>query len=169
MPNHVTNELIFRDVDAALQAEILAKVCDSEGRVGFEILVPEPLNMWRGNEGLNHREAFGSRLGMEWARENWGTKWNAYKSRPIKAEADSLTIVFDTAWRPPYPWLAAVFNHFQRSFDHNWLDEGSDQVTSGQFQWVREGALFNQGPQWRESPASPETTARLYDLSGYVP
>lgn len=160
MPNHVTSEMIFRGVSAAEQDAILSAVCNSEAKVDFSVLVPEPLNMWQGNEGVAHEKAFGKRLGMVWARENWGTKWNAYQSRPINRSGDTLTIVFDTAWSPPYPWLAAVFNNFRRSFEHNWFDEGANWSVHGEFDFST-GAM---GPRWSETRADRETHERLHTL-----
>ena len=161
MPNHVTSEIIFRDVSPADQDAILAKVCNGEGRVDFEILVPLPLNLWLGNQGADHEKAFGERLGMTWTRENWGTKWNAYQSRTVERTGDTLTIVFDTAWSPPFPWLAAVFNHFKRSFDHNWLNEAADWSVEGKFKWTPDAVM---GIEWSEERANRETHERLHIL-----
>lgn len=44
---------------------------------------------------------------MDWNRDNWGTKWNAY-SQTI--EDDSLT--FDTAWSHPTPVIEALSRKF---------------------------------------------------------
>lgn len=162
MPNHVVNELIFRNVDAAKQAEILANVCNAKGEVDFGILVPAPLNMWWGSVGTRHEKAF-RRTHLEWARENWGTKWNAYSQKPIEQADDTLTLVFETAWAPPYPWLAAVFNRFVLSFDHNWFDEGAERGVSGVF-----NAQFHsddmKGEPWREEPATDEMQRHLHKL-----
>lgn len=161
MPNHVTSEIVFRDVSLADQGAISEKVYNAEGRVDFNLLVPEPLNLWKGNEGSNHEKAFGKRLGMTWARENWGTKWNAYQCRPVERTNDTLTIIFDTAWSPPFPWLAALFNHFGRSFDHNWLDEGAEWSVEGKFACTPNDVM---GLRWAEERASHETQARLHTL-----
>lgn len=161
MPNHITSEIVFRDISAADQDAIIAAIFDSDGRVDLGILVPEPLNLWKGNEGINHDKAFGKRLGMSWARENWGTKWNAYQSRPADRTEDTLTVVFDTAWAPPFPWIAALFNYSKRSFDHNWLDEGGEYSVEGKFCWTPDDAM---GLRWSENRASQETHERLHTL-----
>lgn len=129
MPNNIINEIIFRNVNAEIQARILEKVVNKDGRIDFEILVPSPLNIWNGSVGERHEKTFpGTHL--DWARENWGTKWNAYGQgddevyKPIVHTEDTLTFTFQTAWGPPYGWIIAIFNFFKMSFDHNWLDEG---------------------------------------------
>lgn len=161
MPNHVINELIFRGVDAEAQAAILAKICNAEGRVDFEILVPTPLNMWWGNVGTRHEKAFG-RTALEWSRENWGTKWNAYDVRPMEATDDSLTVRFETAWAPPYPWLAAVFNGLKVSFEHNSLSEGGEHGRHGLFDITAIDCIT--GDPWREEPADEAMQRHLHKL-----
>lgn len=160
MPNHVVNELIFRGVDAAARKEILDALCNADGRVDFEVLIPLPLNMWWGNVGVRHEKAF-KRTALNWCRDNWGTKWNAYHHRPTEQSEDTLILRFDTAWRPPYAWLAAVFNSLKRSFEHNWLDEGERG----------HHAIFNQsqvgnlaGDSWHEENADDEMQKHLHFL-----
>lgn len=161
MPNHVANELIFRGVDSAKQDELLANLCDAEGNVDFDILVPAPLNIWCGNVGVRHEEAF-KRTHLDWARENWGTKWNAYGHKPAERTADTLTLRFDTAWTPPYPWLAAVFNRFKISFDHNWLSEGREHGVHGVFDFSQIESFA--GDPWREVQADDEMQKHLHML-----
>jgi hypothetical protein len=158
MPNHVINELIFRNVDAAQQEAICAATCDAEGKVDFGVLVPAPLNMWMGNTGAKHEKAFG-RTGLNWNRENWGTKWNAYSHKPTERTADTLTLRFETAWAPPYPWLAAVLNKLSLPFEHNWLDEGATRGKSGIFSISEKW-----GPEWQEDEASDEMHRHLHKL-----
>jgi hypothetical protein len=158
MPNHCINEMIFRGVDGAAQDRILAAACDADGKVDFQILVPIPLNVWRGNVGSDHERAF-KITRLDWARDNWGTKWNAYSHHPVERTGDTLTLRFQTARRPPYPWLAAVFNHLGLPFDHNWIEEGGGDGTAGRFEidgrW---------GQEWTEAPASPELHRHLHKL-----
>jgi hypothetical protein len=161
MSNHVINEMIFRNVDEAAQARIIAATCNAEGKVDFEVLVPVPLNMWWGNEGLSHERAFGSRLSMPWARANWGTKWNAYDHRPHEISGDTLTLRFETAWTPPYPWLAAVFNSLKLDFDHNWMSEGGEPGMCGKF---RVGAGDIMGDRWDEAEGDEAMQRYLHKL-----
>jgi hypothetical protein len=130
-------------------------------------LVPRPLNLWEGNESINYEKAFGKRLGMSWSRDNWGTKWNAYSTRAVVWADDVLTLVFDTAWAPPFPWLAAVFNRTKRDFEHNWLNEGAEWTVSGNWSQGKPDDVM--GPQWREDRASREVHERLHTLKWGVP
>lgn len=166
MPNHVTNELIFRGVEPLAQDAILAKLCNASLDVDLGILVPPPINLWRGSVGQNHERAF-KRTALDWNTENWGTKWNAYITRPISRAGDALTVVFDTAWRPPYPWLAAVFNTFERTFEHNWLDEGAGWSVSAKFD--ADEMKRDIGNAWHEKRAGLLVQERLHTLKWGVP
>jgi|GEM_PF-3165282 len=158
MPNHIINELVFRNVDDAAQAAIIAAACDAEGNVDFSVLVPPPLNMWMGSISQQHEQAFG-RTGLDWNRQNWGTKWNAYSQQPTERIDDTLTLVFETAWAPPYPWLAAILNKLALPFEHNWLDEGRERGRAGLFT-----AMGKWGPEWSEADADDLTHRRLHKL-----
>jgi hypothetical protein len=159
MPNHVINEIIFRQVDHDTQTNIVGGACNA-GRVDFGILVPSPLNLWMGSVGSEHEKKF-KRTSLDWNRENWGTKWNAYGDDPhIERGRDTLTLRFQTAWSPPYPWLAALLNKFGLPFEHNWLDEGCERAVSGQFR--PDGR--NGGPEWSETRASDEMQRHLHKL-----
>ena len=149
MPNHVINELIFRGCDAARQSAIAAKLCGDDGNVDFERLVPIPPNVWLGSVGQKH-EKLGANA-LDWCRENWRTKWNAYSHKPIERTADSITFRFETAWSPPYGWLVAVFNVLKISFDHNWLDEGAARGWSGTWDYdaMQRGGFSE---PWKEKP-----------------
>lgn len=158
MPNHIINELIFRGVSSEQQETILAAACGQDGNVNFEIIVPLPLNIWWGNVGSQHEKTFG-RTALAWSRENWGTKWNAYSHQPTERTADTLILRFETAWSPPYPWLAAIFNKLSLPFEHNWLDEGASRGRSGVFT-----ICDRMGPDWREDEATDEMHRHLHKL-----
>lgn len=162
MPNHVVNELIFRDVSKEAQDQILAVAMNKDGEVDFEVLVPAPLNIWWGSVGSRHEKAFQD-THLDWARRNWGTKWNAYSHKPVARTADSLTLTFETAWRPPYGWLAALVNKLALSFDHNWLDEGASRGVAGRFEVTASDSIM--GPvNWTEEPCGDEMQRHLHFL-----
>lgn len=165
MPNHVINEIIFR-VDAMKQLSILTMVRNSAGEIDFEILVPKPLNLWDGGAGQQHEKKF-KRIGLDWARENWGTKWNAYgqdqggKYQSIAQTEDAITLTFQTAWSPPYPWIAALFNFFKCPIEHNWFDEGHSRGVSGKFDYQEYVKGFG---GWEEVEADDAMQKHLHKL-----
>lgn len=161
MPNHVINEIIFRNVDVAKQNEMLVMIRNGLGEVDFEILVPIPINVWRGSVGEKHEKAFRQNA-LDWARLNWGTKWNAYEQKPIERTDDTLILRFKTAWGPPYGWLCAIFNFFKLPFEHNWLSEGHDRGVCGKFNWSRMDDLG--GEPWNEEPADEAMHRHLHKL-----
>ena len=148
MPNHVVNELIFRDVPQETRQLIIDTICDEKGDVDFEKLLPMPLNAWRGSVGSNHEKAF-PQNGMDWANKNWSTKWNAYSHKPTETTDDSITFRFETAWRPPYGWLVAVLNTLKISFEHNWLSEGESVGHRGTWKYGKPAAPFSDY-EWKE-------------------
>jgi hypothetical protein len=161
MPNHVVNELIFRCVDAQRQDEIFRLLCNDKGEVDFECLVPIPNNVWLFSVGERHEKAF-RRTALDWCRENWGTKWNAYSQKPTERTDDTLTLRFETAWRPPYGWLAAVFNTLKCRFEHNWLDEGGPEAM-GIFDWPPDGNDMKHEP-WSEREPNEAEHRHLHKL-----
>jgi hypothetical protein len=128
MPNHVVNEIVFRGVNHDTQGIIMKKILSPKGFVDFNILVPTPLNIWQGNIGQKEEKAFGKKTWHSWNIENWGTKWNAYgmdnDGKSIIRTENTLTIIFQTAWSPPLPWLVALLNATGLPFEHNWMSEG---------------------------------------------
>jgi hypothetical protein len=163
MPNHVINEVSFQDLSDAQVAEILAKTTDAKGHVDFSILLPVPINCWMGSVGIRHEKAFQNNA-LDWCRENWGTKWNAYGAHNGTERTDSsiygqfnLTLRFDSAWRPPYGWLAALLNTFRLSFTHAWLSEGEPYGYVGRFDYLPGNAW--EEFKWNEIPA-PDTMQR---------
>lgn len=161
MPNHVTNEIIFRNVGAETQAHILALVENAKGEIDFDVLVPTPKNIWWGNVGSDHEATF-KRTAMDWSRENWGTKWNAYGQKPREQTEDTLTIVFDTAWNPPANWLCALFNTLLLPFEVNILSEGWDRAQSWSFAFDPDGRMENY--IWRHVEATDEMHRHMHKL-----
>ena len=160
MPNHVINEVIFTDITADQRRIILANVLDAEQSIDFAILLPIPLNCWMGSVGVKHEKAF-KHTALDWCRDNWGTKWGAYNQKPIEDSDTSLRLVFDTAWRPPYGWLCALFNRFKLPFDHNWLDEGSPVGRCGKF--IPDNLDDRLAEEsWSERDATPDEYKRLH-------
>lgn len=162
MPNHVVNEIIFTGITPQQRDELLAVMLNAEGEVDFTVLLPPPLNIWNGGAGVIHEKTFPS-TALDWARANWGTKWNAYSQLPVEVSEDRLRLVFETAWRPPYGWLVAVMNRCRVPFDHNWHDEGREYGRVGRFEFGTAG--FNAGePLWSERDAEGDMQRHLHKL-----
>ena len=106
MPNHVTNELIFRGVNEATRQDILSKAVNAKGNVDFEILLPIPLNAWQFSSGIRHEKAF-KLVALDWCSANWGTKWNAYDVA-VSESPKELFYRLDTAWDTPEPVIRAL-------------------------------------------------------------
>lgn len=168
MPNHVINELVFRNIDSDAQEEILAMVRGPNGPIDFSTILPQPLNIWKSNVGMRHEEVFPG-TGLNWNTANWGTKWNAYgideegRYKSVIRGESTLVLTFQTAWRPPMGWIIAIFNKFSRSFEHNWLDEGEDRGHQDMF--IAEN-LHTLGEVWVEKPASKAMQHHLQFLHG---
>lgn len=162
MPNHCINELIFRNVSKDDQARILAAACNAEGNVDFDVLVPTPPNVWIGSVGQKHEKAF-KRIGLEWSRENWGTKWNAYSHQPTEQTDDTLTLRFETAWGPPYGWLCAMFNTLKMRFEHNWFSEGGAPAISGIFDYASLDDAKG-GEPWEEKESDDAMQKHMHKL-----
>jgi hypothetical protein len=166
MPNHVVNEIIFRDVNPDTQEIILKKLLCSKGFVDFNILVPRPLNIWQGNIGEKEEKTFGEKTWYTWNVENWGTKWNAYgmdeDGKSVIRTEDTLTVIFQTAWSPPMPWVIAVFNATGLPFEHNWMSEGENESYSYKFFFSGGGVL--RSPTWSGGVAGKEMYRHLHVL-----
>lgn len=122
MPNHVQTEIIT-------SVDCRQFVLNAHGKVDFRILLPKPINVFDGSYGSTEEAAFGKPLmGMEWARLNWGTKWNAYGDHHYEFADGVCTIRFQTAWGPPRPWILALFNTIKVPVEWRWLDEGREQT-----------------------------------------
>lgn len=127
MPNHVTNVLTFKKSDLEAVEMIFPQIKDDG--IDFDILIPMPDHIYRGWPGIsaNDEGDFGeARTSLGWARENWGTRWNAYSRDFKESEFDneSFDIWFDTAWSVPYPAITAFANKTMIPFTHRYYDEG---------------------------------------------
>jgi hypothetical protein len=166
MPNHVVNEIIFRNVSPDIQESILKKIL-KDGYVDFGILVPPPLNIWQGDIGEKEESAFGKKTWYKWNTENWGTKWNAYGQddrgvKSVSRTGDTLTLIFQTAWSPPRGWICALFNAAQLPFEHNYLNEGDSEGRIAKYFFKGEGELH--APVWEESKSDAEMYRHLHIL-----
>ena len=113
MPNHVTTEL--QAPEHVIMSLIRATTNDERGEGGdfdlftvdFDLIIPEPHYSDPMFTATRH-EYPGGMVGyeidgyspMDWCRDMWGTKWNAYS---VELTEDTEKIRFDTAWASPLP------------------------------------------------------------------
>lgn len=95
MPNWVENAIelhgLQQDIEAA--AELLM---GPDGNVDFGKIIPMPEEIRSATDGRSEA----------WAREHWGTKWNAFETDlAVDAAGPDSSIIgtFMTAWTPPEP------------------------------------------------------------------
>lgn len=98
MPNHITNKLkLIGNKEEVKKVLDFIKDDESEyGIIDFNKITPMPKWVFSENLGQKEREKYGEEnCWLDWCRNNWGTKWNAYSQ-----EFNELTntITFDTAW-----------------------------------------------------------------------
>ena len=53
-------------------------------------------------------DATGSKRWSDWAREHWGTKWDAYQCERAELDGTRVSLAFYTAWGPPRPIVDAL-------------------------------------------------------------
>ena len=122
MPSDVTNKIIFDKENAFV---VFNTVCPC-GKFDFELLIPSPPGMYRGNLSREESQDFKSNW-YDWCIENWGTKWNAYSQEVCPDNGDGRAFIkFDTAWNVPYPIIAAFANKFNIPFELRYNCEGAE-------------------------------------------
>ena len=159
MPNHVTNKIVFDAIEAD---RIFAKCCP-DLKFDFRTLIPEPVQMYRGNTSQDDEQDFKCNW-RSWHIENWGTKWNAYDCY-CKIENGKAIIVFDTAWSVPYPVIAAFANTFIIPFEHSYFDEGHDFW--GIEEWECKESFCSRKSKRRD--IQDDYLSLCIDLKGYDP
>jgi hypothetical protein len=153
VPNHIFTEIAI-PVSEQDHYGLLALICDHEGKVDFETLLPIPINYWQGSVGKEHSVFLGNAL--DWCRANWGTKWNACGERSAVYADGVLTLRFKTAWGTPRGWMCALFNTTRRSFAYRFLDEGADVARAGRFTFE---PAFLSDREWEEHESPADTDA----------
>lgn len=145
MPNWVSNALTITgelQTVKELFQKVTTKNDDGEDEFDFNAIIPMPAHQpdltkanpfWRGDVGSEEREKFGSNNGIDWAYENWGTKWGACESwlTPPSGTNNSAnatgSILFSTAW-VGVPDL--IYNLSKRypslTFEYEYTDDEGD-------------------------------------------
>lgn len=78
----------------------------------FEMIIPMPDHIYRGNLGKAEEEKYGeANCWYRWSINNWGTKWNSYSHEKI----NDTTIAFQTAWSFPDPVMLKLSKMFPKN------------------------------------------------------
>ena len=118
MPNHVINKIFIQARPETAQ-KIINAVCNENGEMDFEKIIPMPENIYRGDLGQKERKKYGENNWYDWSVENWDTKWNAYDSYSTNKH-----IVFCTAWSAPTKVIEQLSKMYPKvRFVHSWADE----------------------------------------------
>lgn len=125
MANICYNRLIFKSKEDADKAVELLTGLDDEGierEVTFNVLVPMPANIYKGNFSWEMEKDPNS--WYAWSIANWGTKWDASEGRRVSAKV----ISFETPWSYPERWLwafaRACLKHGIERVEHEFVIEG---------------------------------------------
>ena len=67
---------------------------------------------------------FGADNWYRWSCDNWGTKWNACRTKIERVYDEEVTIVFETAWCTPSPIIKKLKKTFKDlNISGGWIDE----------------------------------------------
>lgn len=113
MPNHVGN--IVTATDPKVLAA-LVKEEDGEKIIDFGLVIPIPDDDDPRITATKHDYGNGmvgysmdGKSPMDFARDMWGTKWNAYSQ---VVDDRTTRLEFDTAWSHPFPVIEALSRQF---------------------------------------------------------
>lgn len=187
MPNHVTNQITFKNLSIDEQIKILLENIDSKLNLDFnktvfmppELHIEESTYTYMGLALINKKyikgfsfksyeevkqdfdtlsieiqekilklgkqasinlEKYGVISWYDFAKREWGTKWNAYnfyildipyfengeisKLKKLLKKLDSITFQFNTAWSCPLGWLSSFAKRYPNlDFEVKFFDE----------------------------------------------
>jgi hypothetical protein len=98
--------------------------------------------------------------GIEWRREHWGTKWNAYDV--ARRDYDGhVCLTFQTAWAPPIPVIVALAKIFPKvTLALEYFERGME--FAGGFEIPSEDNWYDDDRPWR-----PGTITDEWRVEGY--
>jgi hypothetical protein len=128
MPNWCNNTVTLSHTDTAKISDIL-QVCQKDEALLFQLLRPCP---------PEQQEDW-----YNWNVENWGTKWDVKPELLEQPDANTVTLVFETAWSPPlnlYEYLltqgwsvSAKFHESGAAFVGDFVDGDTDTFEYGNY------------------------------------
>lgn len=125
MPNHVTNTLVIYADDEEVLDTILEEIKGENEFIDFATIIPESPECIA---SIKWAPGDKTPQDLTWYDEHcqkWGTKWNAYAQSSEGPCYGEVTIIFDTAWAPPFPIIDALRKKYKNaSFYGSWLEEG---------------------------------------------
>lgn len=116
MPNWVRNQVSVGNKQAL--DECIKREKDGD-EFDFNVVIPMPEHIFKGNLGFNEREKYGKDNWYDWSIEHWGTKWNGGKCRRTYDD----TVEFETAWATPEPVIKAMSEKYKTKVDVYYADE----------------------------------------------
>ena len=81
-----------------------------------------------GRQAFSNEIMYGAPSWDDWAKKNWGTKWNSYGYDNLNRSdiAENPVLSFYTAWSAPHPIIEKLAERYPEvSFEHEWADEDS--------------------------------------------
>ena len=88
MPNWVYNKVILSSEDLTVLDFLEKKLESDEELLSFNKIIPAPTDKL---------------YDVNWATDNWGTKWDASNLHRTRVSEQILEYSFDTPWSPPLP------------------------------------------------------------------
>ena len=100
MPNWCSNGITLRHADPAMIDRVIA------GKEGLlQEFLPCPEELLKAVVNFETNEAMVAKYGFsswyDWSIANWGTKWDFALENVERADANTVTAAFDSAWAPP--------------------------------------------------------------------
>ena len=125
MPNWCQNEVTVSGDEKKVK-EFIKFVSSKKSKFDFNKIYPMPKELEgtvSGSEDLKSDEQkansrkwtveFGADNWYRWSCDNWGTKWNACRTKIERVYDEEVTIVFETAWCTPSPIIKKLKETFQ--------------------------------------------------------
>ena len=110
MPNHTDNRVVLSHDDSQMIDKIY-NIMNTEDTELCQAILPMDEKLLGGGDWY------------EWRLDNWGTKWDIYDSTCDRIDANTLQLLFYTAWSPP----TGIFDKLvEMGYDVSarYLDEG---------------------------------------------